>query len=487
LLDCEVINDFTFNMALRVLLADNSETIRKVMQLSLQDYAVEVKTVNSGIDVQEVAKSFRPDIIFADVLLQKHNGYEVAQVIKTSEDTSEIPIVLMWSGFMFLDEDKFKNCGANDRLEKPFDAQAVRELIKRWVPKSAENPLENFVKLPDISFIESELAAKEREKGLSLRAKPEIVDNKSPIAEEPPSTESEIAPSPVMHQTGPVDQTISRPSIKLAPIKGASSPQLPPNPTLEMAGHSSQEPYNETEKTGSNWTMDSFDDIEQFASSDSSSVTGDSNETLLKPDEDEELPELELERFDENNVDDFSHRELINLSSSNTQAPIKAPTPDNDAQLSRRVNSSSEPKPRTEAAPEPKETVNDDISHIDKAYDANREGSDLSQWQSKTLHDFKLPVDKLTESDEFEFVTPKAESRNKERSVVSEDTVSVKLPPRLSVAEQESISSSTQMSDSPEFRNWLRGVIREEIQSVVKDYLDTKIEEALLKLDEDKN
>src|SRR5690606_3309788 len=94
-------------MALRVLLADESSTIKKVFQLSLQDFAVEVQPVNVGLDVLAVAKKFQPDIIFADVLLQKKNGYEVCSEIKHDPQLSKIPVVLMWSGFMELDEDKF--------------------------------------------------------------------------------------------------------------------------------------------------------------------------------------------------------------------------------------------------------------------------------------------------------------------------------------------------------------------------------------------
>ena len=65
-------------MALRVLLADESSTIKKVMQLALQDFGVEVKSVPIGLDVSQAAKSFRPDIIFADVLLAKKSGYDVS-------------------------------------------------------------------------------------------------------------------------------------------------------------------------------------------------------------------------------------------------------------------------------------------------------------------------------------------------------------------------------------------------------------------------
>src|SRR4051812_29388007 len=105
-------------MALRVLLADESSTIKKVFQLSLQDYAVEIKTVSLGTDVVTVASQFQPDVIFADILLQKKNGYEVAQELKAHSQLNRIPIVLMWSNFLEIDEDKFDACGADGKLEK---------------------------------------------------------------------------------------------------------------------------------------------------------------------------------------------------------------------------------------------------------------------------------------------------------------------------------------------------------------------------------
>src|SRR6185437_16945127 len=102
-------------MALRVLLADESSTIKKVFQLALQDFAVDVRPVNIGVDVLSVTKSFQPDIIFADVLLQKKNGYDVCSEIKAEDSLGYIPVVLMWSGFMELDEDKFQASQANGR------------------------------------------------------------------------------------------------------------------------------------------------------------------------------------------------------------------------------------------------------------------------------------------------------------------------------------------------------------------------------------
>jgi two-component system, cell cycle response regulator len=135
-------------MALRVLLADESPTIKKVFQLSLQDYAVEVTTVQLGVDVLQVAKKTNPDIVFADVLLQKKNGYDVCAELKGSPEFQKVPVVLIWSGFMELDRKKFLACKADGDLEKPFDTERLRELVKKLVPKTTTSPLSDFLTFP---------------------------------------------------------------------------------------------------------------------------------------------------------------------------------------------------------------------------------------------------------------------------------------------------------------------------------------------------
>lgn len=135
-------------MALRVLLADESTTIKKVMQLALQDFAVEVKSIQSGVDVVEVAKTFLPDIIFVDVLLQKKNGYDVCVDIKKESTLRAIPLVLMWSSFMDLDERLAQNSGCDRRLEKPFDVENLRQVILELIPKTRSQRLAHFLNFP---------------------------------------------------------------------------------------------------------------------------------------------------------------------------------------------------------------------------------------------------------------------------------------------------------------------------------------------------
>lgn len=143
-------------MALRVLLADESVTIRKVFQIALQDYAVDVSSVTIGVDVLQVAEKFNPDIIFVDVILPKKNGYDVTKELKSHASFANTPVVLIWSGFMDLDREKYKASGANAHLEKPFDTQKLREIVQNLVPKTKSQVISNFLNFPRLpDFIEN--------------------------------------------------------------------------------------------------------------------------------------------------------------------------------------------------------------------------------------------------------------------------------------------------------------------------------------------
>lgn len=154
-------------MALRVLLADESQTIKKVIQLALQDFSVEVKPVHSGIDVLPIAKVFQPDIIFADVLLAKKSGYDVCKELKNNPETSKIPIVLMWNSLMGIDEKKAIESKADKRLEKPFEVETLRSLVQELAPKTVSNPISSFLNFGEIeTFKEFNQSSQRKEQNL---------------------------------------------------------------------------------------------------------------------------------------------------------------------------------------------------------------------------------------------------------------------------------------------------------------------------------
>ena len=72
------------------------------------------------------------------------NGYDVCAQLKSQPETRNIPVVIMWSGFMEVDSHKLAQCGADDQLEKPFDPDHLRDMIQKTCAKTQSNDLAHF-------------------------------------------------------------------------------------------------------------------------------------------------------------------------------------------------------------------------------------------------------------------------------------------------------------------------------------------------------
>ncbi|MDQ1640427.1 MAG: hypothetical protein QOF62_3766 [Pyrinomonadaceae bacterium] len=113
----------------KLLLADDSITIQKVVDLTFADEGVTVLTVNNGREAIEKLSEFAPDIVLADVFMPQLSGYEVCEHIKQNEQLKHIPVILLVGSFEPFDEAEARRVGANDTLTKPF--QSIRNLIDK--------------------------------------------------------------------------------------------------------------------------------------------------------------------------------------------------------------------------------------------------------------------------------------------------------------------------------------------------------------------
>jgi CheY-like chemotaxis protein len=112
----------------KLLLADDSITIQKVVELILAEEDFEIKSVGNGEEAFAAIPSFRPDVILADIEMPKMNGYQLCEKIKRDPATSSIPVILLTGAFEPVDEELTKQVGADDVLTKPFESQ---ELISK--------------------------------------------------------------------------------------------------------------------------------------------------------------------------------------------------------------------------------------------------------------------------------------------------------------------------------------------------------------------
>src|SRR6185503_7041141 len=141
----------------KLLLADDSATIQKVIDLTFADEGVRVVAVGNGQEAIDQLLEVQPDIVLADVFMPARNGYEVCEYVKTNEKLKHIPVVLLVGSFEPFDEAEARRVGADDILTKPF--QSIRRLIDRVGALVTSPPVEKespTAELPKIDEPEAE-------------------------------------------------------------------------------------------------------------------------------------------------------------------------------------------------------------------------------------------------------------------------------------------------------------------------------------------
>jgi CheY-like chemotaxis protein len=117
-------------MPQKLLLADDSVTIQRVIELTFADEDVQVVAVGNGRDAIERVQRDRPDIVLADIGMPERNGYEVAAFVKGNPATAHIPVVLLTGAFEPIDEGRAREVGCDGVLVKPFEPQVVISRVK---------------------------------------------------------------------------------------------------------------------------------------------------------------------------------------------------------------------------------------------------------------------------------------------------------------------------------------------------------------------
>lgn len=112
-----------------LLLADDSITIQKVINLTFADEGMNVTTVGNGDLAMAKIEELGPDIVMLDVHMPGLNGYEICERLKQSDRFRHTPVILLVGSFEPFDEEEANRVGADDFLTKPF--QSIRQLITK--------------------------------------------------------------------------------------------------------------------------------------------------------------------------------------------------------------------------------------------------------------------------------------------------------------------------------------------------------------------
>jgi len=114
----------------KLLLADDSVTIQRVIELTFADEDVQVLAVGDGQQAIDRVRADRPDIVLADVGMPERDGYEVAAFIKGDPEFAHIPVLLLTGAFEPVDEARARAVGCDGVLVKPFEPQMVISRVR---------------------------------------------------------------------------------------------------------------------------------------------------------------------------------------------------------------------------------------------------------------------------------------------------------------------------------------------------------------------
>ena len=126
-------------MSRKLLLADDSVVIQKLVGLSFANENVEIISTDNGDDAVTRAREVVPDVVLADVVMPGKSGYEVCEAIRADAALAHIPVLLLTGTFEAFDEDRAASAGANGQITKPFEAQALVARVNEVIESAGQN------------------------------------------------------------------------------------------------------------------------------------------------------------------------------------------------------------------------------------------------------------------------------------------------------------------------------------------------------------
>ena len=123
----------------KVLLIDDSNTIRKSAAVFLQQGGHEVMLAEDGFDALAHLNDHLPDLIFCDIYMPRLDGYQTCAIIKSNPRFSSIPVIMLSSRDGIFDKAKGHVVGAEHYLTKPFTKQQLLEVVCAFGPAKKES------------------------------------------------------------------------------------------------------------------------------------------------------------------------------------------------------------------------------------------------------------------------------------------------------------------------------------------------------------
>lgn len=142
-------------MTKKILVADDSITIQKIVAMAFESENAVVKGVSDGKAAFDRLAEFKPDIVLADVDMPGLTGFELSKKIKSSEEFSSIRVLLLASDFEEFNDKLFEESRADDHISKPFKSDDVVKKVKSLLSEETGGSEDDVLTLSDADVVES--------------------------------------------------------------------------------------------------------------------------------------------------------------------------------------------------------------------------------------------------------------------------------------------------------------------------------------------
>jgi len=121
---------------LKVMVIDDSKTIRRTAETLLKKAGCDVVTATDGFEALSKIADNRPDIIFVDIMMPRLDGYQTCALIKNNQVFKKTPVIMLSSKDGLFDKARGRIVGSDQYLTKPFTKDELLGAIKRYVIES---------------------------------------------------------------------------------------------------------------------------------------------------------------------------------------------------------------------------------------------------------------------------------------------------------------------------------------------------------------
>lgn len=119
----------------KVLVIDDSNTIRRSAEIFLKKGGHQVMLAEDGFDALSKINEFEPDLVFCDILMPRLDGYQACSIIKRNPNFAGVPVIMLSSKDGVFDKARGRMVGSEEYLTKPFTKDQILEAVEKFGKK----------------------------------------------------------------------------------------------------------------------------------------------------------------------------------------------------------------------------------------------------------------------------------------------------------------------------------------------------------------